>query len=163
MRFMISLAKIAAASRNHTRCLERLALAFSPSHSNSGSRQQTACRYSTQLCTRQSLSLSSPSSKNNPKTRVRPEVPRAPRGVVFIVEQSNEAPVMPAEVENSPGTEIICMLFISRTVSILYGWLVGLLRPGTSGGFRLREKAVDCQHDETDRQNGPNYTETKAV
>src|ERR1700723_1455540 len=25
------------------------------------------------------------------------------------------------------------------------------------------EKAVDCQHDETDRQYGPNYAETKAV
>ena len=55
------------------------------------------------------------------------------------------------------------MPFISRMASILYGWLVGLLWSETQGGFRLQEKAVDCQHDDTDRQNGPKYAETKAV
>ena len=45
--------KISAAVRNETRCLAKLALAFSSSHSNSSSTHHTACGYNTQLCIRE--------------------------------------------------------------------------------------------------------------
>jgi hypothetical protein len=41
-----------------------------------------------------------------------------------------------------PYTRIICMLFISRTASILYGWLVGLLRREAEGEFPVAGKKL---------------------
>jgi hypothetical protein len=67
-------------------------------------------------------------------------------------------------VEICDFDSIICMLFILKTASILYGWLVGAFLAGTGQVVSgCGEKAVDCQHGETDRHNGPNYAETKAV
>jgi hypothetical protein len=44
--------------------------------------------------------------------------------------------------ESFPCTRIICMLFISRTASILYGWLVGLLRREAEGEFPVAGKKL---------------------